>query len=154
MASVVFLQSLAHTPRSYPKSPLALLVCHCPHICAKLSAHPLGLTSRRLCSIILVKASKTSFPQLINQPLQGTWMAQLVKCLTLDFSSGHDLMVHEFEPHIGLCADRAEPAWDPLSLPLPCSWSLSQKWTLKKPQNLLSTLYILSRRELGHSLIF
>ena len=66
-------------------------------------------------------------PQLKNLLSRGTWMAQLVKCLTLDFSSGHDLMVHEFEPHIGLCADRAEPAWDPLSLPLPCSWSLSQK---------------------------
>ena len=45
-------------------------------------------------------------------------MAQLVKRLTLDFGSGHDLKVLEFEPHIGLCTDRAEPAWDSLSLPL------------------------------------
>ena len=42
-------------------------------------------------------------------------MAQLVKHLTLDFSSGHDLMVHEFEPCIGLCDGSAEPAWDSLS---------------------------------------
>ena len=28
-------------------------------------------------------------------------MAQLVKCLTLDFSSGHDLTVHGFKPRIG-----------------------------------------------------
>ena len=28
-------------------------------------------------------------------------MAQLVKRLTLDLSSGHDLMVHEFEPLLG-----------------------------------------------------
>ena len=27
-------------------------------------------------------------------------MAQLVKCPTLDFSSGHDLVVHEIEPHV------------------------------------------------------
>ena len=53
-------------------------------------------------------------------------MAQSVKQLTLDFGSGHDLMVgefqpHEFKPRIRLCT---EPAWDslsllPLSLPLP-----------------------------------
>ena len=50
-------------------------------------------------------------------------MAQLVKRLTLDFSSGHDLMVCEIEPPIG--ADSVEPAWDSLSLrlslPFPCS---------------------------------
>ena len=26
-----------------------------------------------------------------------------------DFRSGHDLMVREFEPRIGLCADSSEP---------------------------------------------
>ena len=38
-----------------------------------------------------------------------------VKHLTLDFGSGHDLTVHEIEPHIGLCTDSADPAWDSLS---------------------------------------
>ena len=42
-------------------------------------------------------------------------MAQLVKHLTLDFSSGHGLIVCEFEPHVQLCADSEEPAWDSLS---------------------------------------
>ena len=37
-------------------------------------------------------------------------MAQLVKHQTLNFGSGHDLMVGEIEPCIGLCADRVEPA--------------------------------------------
>ena len=54
----------------------------------------------------------------------GTWVAQSVKC---QFSSDHALMVHEFEPHNGLCADSSElRAWNllqilclPLSLPLP-----------------------------------
>ena len=32
--------------------------------------------------------------------LLGSWEAQSVKYPTFDFSSGHDLMVHEFEPHI------------------------------------------------------
>ena len=47
--------------------------------------------------------------------LGGTWVAQLVKHLTLDFSSDHDLTVHEFEPHVGLLTDSMEPAWDSLS---------------------------------------
>ena len=31
----------------------------------------------------------------------GTWVAQSVKCLTLDFGSGHDLTVGEFGPVMG-----------------------------------------------------
>ena len=45
-------------------------------------------------------------------------MTQSVKHPTLHIGSDHDLMVHEFEPHVGLCADSAEPTWDSLSLPL------------------------------------
>ena len=40
----------------------------------------------------------------------GAWMAQTVKQPTLGLGSGRDLTVHEFEPHIRLCADSAEPA--------------------------------------------
>ena len=39
-------------------------------------------------------------------------MAQTVERLTLDFGSGHDLVVRES----GLCTDSAEPAWDSVSL--------------------------------------
>ena len=42
-------------------------------------------------------------------------MAQSVNHPTLDFGSGHYLTVHEIKPSIGLCADSAEPDWDPLS---------------------------------------
>ena len=42
-------------------------------------------------------------------------MAQSVKHWILDFGSGQHLTVHEIEPHIGLCTDNAEPAWDSLS---------------------------------------
>ena len=41
---------------------------------------------------------------------RDTWVGQLVKCLTLDFGSGHGLTVGEIEPDIGLCTDSAEPA--------------------------------------------
>ena len=50
-------------------------------------------------------------------------MAQSVERLTLDFGSGHDLTVCEFEPHVRLCADSMGPAWD--SLPPSLSLSLS-----------------------------
>ena len=42
-------------------------------------------------------------------------MAPSVKRPTLDFSSGHDLMGREMEPHTGLCADNTEHAWDSLT---------------------------------------
>ena len=57
-------------------------------------------------------------------------MAQLVKHPTPEFGSGHVPTVREMEPHIMLCADSMEPAWDslslPLSLPLPSMCALSQ----------------------------
>ena len=63
-------------------------------------------------------------------------MAQLVKCLTLSFSSDHDLMVHGFKPLISLHVDGLEPAWDSLSLFFPdpplLSLSLSKINKLKK----------------------
>ena len=43
----------------------------------------------------------------------------LVGCLDGQvFSSVHVLMVHEIQPHMGLCADSMENAWDSLSLSL------------------------------------
>ena len=41
-------------------------------------------------------------------------MAQSVKHPTLDFGSGHDLAVHGFKPHVRLCTDSTEHAWDSL----------------------------------------
>ena len=46
------------------------------------------------------------------QKTRGDWVAQLVEHPTLGFSSRHDLMVEEFKPHVELCADSTEPAWD------------------------------------------
>ena len=47
-----------------------------------------------------------------NEDLRGSWVVQSVKHPTLDFGSGHNLMVHEFEfePHVGLCTDSKETA--------------------------------------------
>ena len=51
----------------------------------------------------------------------GTWVAQWVKCLTLDFGLGHDLVLHGFKNHVRLCTDSVEPAWNSLSLPFSLS---------------------------------
>ena len=58
-------------------------------------------------------------------------MAQLVKRPTLDFGSGHDLMVGEFKPCVRLCADSVEPAWDSLSPSLCPSTAHSLSLSLK-----------------------
>ena len=43
----------------------------------------------------------TLVPSVLLRSISGgTWVAQVVKHLTLDFSLCHDLMVHEFEPCI------------------------------------------------------
>ena len=75
--------------------------------------------------MLLAKAYK-------NIGVWGAWVAQSVKHLTLDLGSGHDLMVHEFEPHIGLCADGSEPTWECLSLSLSLCLSLSLSLSLSQ----------------------
>ena len=60
-------------------------------------------------------------------------MPQSVKRLTLHLGSGQDFMVHEFEPHNGLCPDGMEPAWDSVSFLCPspaCTLSLSLSLSL------------------------
>ena len=64
---------------------------------------------------------------------RAAWVAQLVKCLTLDFGSGHDdLTVFEFEPHIGVPRCQERILCLPLSLPLPCLISRSLSLSLSK----------------------
>ena len=52
---------------------------------------------------------------LIKKYWKGRLGAQSVKRSILGLGSGHRLMVCEFEPHVGLCADSEEPARDSLS---------------------------------------
>ena len=59
------------------------------------------------------------------------WVAQSVKHLTLDFSSGHDLMVYEFESPMRLAAVNLELHFRssvPLSLCPSPTHALSQKY--------------------------
>ena len=72
-------------------------------------------------------------------------MPQSIEHLTLDFSSGHDLVLPGFEPHAAFCADSSEPGACfrfcvslslslslSLCLPLPCLCSLSLSLPLSK----------------------
>ena len=53
-----------------------------------------------------------------NNHVWGAWVAQLVNRLSLDFGSGHDLMVHQMETCVRFCADSmVEPGWDSLLSP-------------------------------------
>ena len=50
-------------------------------------------------------------PKLYRGQIRSAWVAPSVKRPTLDFSSGHDLVVHEFKLiGGGLCTDHTEPA--------------------------------------------
>ena len=62
-------------------------------------------------------------------------MGQSVTCPTLGFGSGHDLTVREFQPHTGLRADSAEPAWDSLTPSLCPSLALSLSLSQNKQIN-------------------
>ena len=73
----------------------------------------------------------------------GTWVVQVVKRLTFDFGSGHDLMVLEFEPPSGseLTAQSLLGILSlPLSLPLPPFLSLPRMNKLKKTKDLFCVL--------------
>ena len=80
----------------------------------------------------------------------GAQVAQPVKRLTLHFGSGHDLLCHEFEPHVGFCTDSVRPAGDslspPLSLLLPShTLSLSLSEYINKPNEKEKVQYYLGR---------
>ena len=62
-----------------------------------------------------------SFINVVISKIQpwSAWVARSVKFPTRDSGSGHDLMVHEMEPHIGICsALTARSLLGILSLPL------------------------------------
>ena len=76
------------------------------------AAHKVQARAGSLCC----RSSTPHQPSLLkNHEFRGAWVSQSVKRPTLDLCSGHDLMVHEFEPHVRLCTASAEPPWDPLS---------------------------------------
>ena len=88
--------------------------------------HIPGGGNRSLCVCSRKSASGTAAQ---NGVVRGTWATQSAERRSLDFSSGHDLVVREFKPQVRLCSDIVEPAWDSLSClhshPLPSNLSLS-----------------------------
>ena len=78
------------------------------------------------------------FYQTFKEELRGDWVDQSVKPPTPDFSSGHDLTVGEFEPHVRLCTDGVEPAWDSLFLCLSLCLSPAHSFSLSLSLSSLS----------------
>ena len=72
--------------------------------------------------------------------LRGAHVAQLVKCLTLDFSSGQDLRVLRWSPALGSVLG-PETAWDSLSAS-PSAPSPSLKKKRRKCFNELFSLHL------------
>uniref|UniRef100_A0ABI7WY96 peptidylprolyl isomerase n=1 Tax=Felis catus TaxID=9685 RepID=A0ABI7WY96_FELCA len=70
----------------------------------------------------------------------GSWTLLMDSELLL--VSGHDLTVCEFEPHITLCADSVQPAWDCLPLSLPLLPLLSLKKINTNLQNIYCVLSV------------
>ena len=81
---------------------------------------PLSGINHEIPAFNILKSQSHIIPDLEDRFYKGTtpwgtWVAQSVKRLTLDFGLDHDLKVCEFEPHVGLCADSADPTWDLVS---------------------------------------
>ena len=83
-------------------SPTSVLHCHCG-ACLEFSVY-LSLCTSPAHELFLLKINKHGAPG---------WRSRL----SIDFSSGHDLAVHEFEPRVMLWADGSElePASDSVS---------------------------------------
>ena len=69
----------------------------------------------------------------------------MVKHLTLDFGSGHDFMVCGIEPHVELCTDSAELAWDSLSPSLSASPLFTRMLSLSKQVSIFFLMFIFER---------
>ena len=93
----------------------------CPHRASSSELRLPHLTSAVVVDqLISCSSSRTTRPPegennavtpLYESPLLGHLHGSVIKALTLDFGSGRDLAIHEFKPHIRLCAySSVEPA--------------------------------------------
>ena len=85
---------------------------HRPHV-SKVRVYLLKDTSKT-AAIITMQTSV--WPPLRLKNKMGEPGGLCRPGIRLGFSSGHELTVHEFEPRLGLCADREPTAWDSPSL--------------------------------------
>ena len=78
------------------------------------------------------QTSHIKLRKLLRTPYSGgAWIPQLVKHLTLDFSSGHDPRVVRWSPASGSMLGM-RPTWDSLS-PLKTKWNKTNKQNPPKP---------------------
>ena len=109
-------------PGTYFPQPIDCLGCLWPATvskhdkihCLTFWGQPLTVVRNQCFSVFTLKAQEKHLRITLKWIFRATWVAQSVEYPTVDFSSGHDLMVHGIEPHVGLCTDSMEPAWDSL----------------------------------------
>ena len=80
-------------------------------------------------------SSHSGVEPISNGQPGGAWVTQSVKCPLLISAQVMISWFREFQPHIGLCADSVEPAWDSLSLLFLCPYptrTLSLSLKIKK----------------------
>ena len=68
----------------------------------------------KLFDVVYIKKNHSCDFTSMKNGYRDTWVAQWVKRQTLDFSSGHDLMVMRLNPPLG-STPGVEPTWDSLS---------------------------------------
>ena len=94
--------------------------------------------SFKLLFMLTSEGDRHPTPYYKTTSVRDAWVAQVVKCPTLDFGSGHNLTVHGIKPQVRLPTDSVEPARDSLYLSfcsspmLALAHSLSQNKTINK----------------------
>ena len=88
-------------------SSVCLTYC-CQTSCLKIIAFIMRLSVEELPAALYCTSQQSqALLSGFKKPTSGTpgWLSGSAS----HFSSGHDLTVREFKPHVGLCADRSEP---------------------------------------------
>ena len=94
---------------------------------SRVTSPPLELASSWVVWGTHLWGKKKRLKSLLKTSISwGAWVAQLVEHLTLDLGSGHDLTVREIKPHVGLCTDSMEAAWDSVCLSVSLPHALSK----------------------------
>ena len=85
------------------------------HVGEQRRSHALGARSLISCTVKSISFDSLHTEIIPQSKYTGMGPSQLGVRLLISAQVMISLTVHEFKPHIGLCADSAEPAWVSLS---------------------------------------
>ena len=93
---------------------LRAFLAGCPNALFLQCPHDEPLNPSKPCANVTLPP-RTALTLPFKNYAPGSLGGSSVKRPTLGFSTGHDLMVYGFEPHVELCTGSVEPAWDSVS---------------------------------------